>query len=168
MFRIGIGYDVHALVTGRELWLGGVRIPHTHGLDGHSDADALLHALCDALLGAAGLRDIGHYFKNTDPQWRGADSKLLLRESYRLVRAEGFRLGNLDATLIAEEPKINPHLEAMKAAIAFTLNEVALENNDEAITTFQIGIKATTNEGMGFAGRKEGIAAMAVALVVKA
>jgi 2-C-methyl-D-erythritol 2,4-cyclodiphosphate synthase len=167
MYRIGIGYDVHTLVPGRELWLGGVRIPHNRGLDGHSDADALLHAMCDALLGAAGLRDIGHYFKNTDPQWRGADSKLLLRESYRLVRAQGFKLGNLDATLIAEEPKINPHLDAMKEAIAAALNAVAAAHQDEAITQAHIGIKATTNEGMGFAGRKEGIAAMAVALVTK-
>lgn len=167
MFRVGIGYDVHALITGRELWLGGVLIPHTHGLDGHSDADALLHAICDAILGAAGLPDIGHYFKNTDERWRGADSKLLLRESYAYARKEGYVIGNIDATLIAEAPKINPHIAAMKTAIIGSLNGISEEYHDEPIFLAQIGIKATTNEGLGFAGRKEGIAAMAVALLQK-
>lgn len=156
--RIGFGFDVHQLTEGRDLWLGGVQIPHTHGLLGHSDADVLLHAICDAILGAAGLRDIGHYFPNTEERWRGADSKILLAESYRLAQAEGYALGNLDCTLVAEAPKINPHLPAMKAAISNVLG----------CTEGQIGIKATTNEQMGFLGRREGMAAYAVALLMLA
>ncbi len=166
-FRVGVGYDVHRLVTGRQLWLGGICIAHTHGLEGHSDADVLLHAMCDALLGAAGLPDIGHYFPNSDERWRNADSKLLLSESYRMVRKAGWLLGNIDASLVAEAPKISPHLPAMKSAIAAALSQVAIEHHDLIVTIDQIGIKATTNEGMGFAGRSEGMAAYAVVLLLK-
>lgn len=154
--RVGIGYDVHRFATERELWLGGVRIPHSVGLEGHSDADVLLHALCDALLGAAGLNDIGHYFPNSDPKWKGADSRQLLAESYRQVQAQGYRLANADCTVVAEAPRVNPHRDAMKAAICAVLG----------CSPTQIGIKATTNERMGFVGREEGIAAMAVVLLV--
>lgn len=157
-FRIGFGYDVHRFAAGRALWLGGIQLEYHLGLDGHSDADVLLHAICDALLGAAGLRDIGYHFPNTDARWKGVDSKLLLTESYRLAQAEGYTLGNLDCTLVAEAPKINPHLDAMKAAIAGALGDVSMG---------QIGIKATTNEGMGFVGREEGMAAYAVVLLLR-
>ncbi len=153
MVHVGIGYDVHALVEGRRLILGGVEIPHLKGLEGHSDADALMHAVCDAILGALGEADIGHFFPNTDPRWRGAPSRLFLEEAARQV---GFRQGkivNVDATIIAQEPKLAPHLQAMKANVAAALG----------LETRQVGIKATTNELLGFIGRQEGIAAMAVA-----
>ena len=155
MVHIGIGYDVHALVEGRKLILGGVDIPHSKGLDGHSDADVLMHAICDAILGALGEADIGHFFPNTDSRWKGAHSRIFLNEAARLV---GFREGkiiNLDATVIAQAPKIFPHVHGMKINIA-----EALELNIQ-----QVGIKATTNERLGFLGREEGIAAMAVASV---
>jgi 2-C-methyl-D-erythritol 2,4-cyclodiphosphate synthase len=155
MVHVGIGYDVHALVPGRRLVLGGVEIPHERGLDGHSDADALLHAITDAILGAAGEVDIGHLFPNTDPAWKNAPSRLFLEEAARRVRARGGRLVNVDATLIAERPKIYPHLPAMKAHIAGALG----------LPVAKVGVKATTNERLGFAGREEGIAAMAVAAV---
>jgi 2-C-methyl-D-erythritol 2,4-cyclodiphosphate synthase len=155
MNRVGIGYDVHALVTGRRLVLGGVEIPHTHGLDGHSDADALMHALCDAVLGALGEGDIGQLFPNTDPRWRGAPSRIFLEEAARRVAAHGGRLVNVDASLMAESPKMAPHIPAMKANIAAALG----------LTPDRVGIKATTNEQLGFVGRQEGIAAMAVASV---
>jgi 2-C-methyl-D-erythritol 2,4-cyclodiphosphate synthase len=155
MVHVGIGYDVHQLVEGRRLVLGGVDIPHTHGLDGHSDADALLHAITDAVLGAVGEVDIGHLFPNTDPAWRNAPSRIFLEEAARRVAARGGRLVNIDATLIAESPKIYPHIAAMKAHIASALG----------IPATRVGIKATTNETMGFVGRREGIAAMAVAAV---
>ena len=153
MVHVGIGYDVHALVEGRRLILGGVEIPHLKGLEGHSDADALMHAVCDAILGALGEADIGHFFPNTDPRWRGAPSRVFLEEAARQV---GFRQGkivNVDATIIAQEPKLAPHLQAMKANVAAALG----------LETRQVGIKATTNEHLGFIGRQEGIAAMAVA-----
>lgn len=153
--RVGLGYDVHRLAPGRKLVLGGVEIAHPTGLDGHSDADVLLHAICDALLGALALGDIGQHFPNTDERWRGADSRLLLAECARLVRAQGWEVGNIDATLIAERPKILPHVPAMRAAIAHTLG----------IGAECVGIKATTNERLGFVGREEGMAAHAVALV---
>jgi 2-C-methyl-D-erythritol 2,4-cyclodiphosphate synthase len=153
MVRVGIGYDVHAFAEGRRLILGGVEIPHPRGLDGHSDADVLMHAICDAILGALGEPDIGHFFPNTDPKWRGAPSRVFLEEAARHLRARDGRLLNVDATIIAEAPKIYPHLAAMKQCIAQALG-AALH---------QIGIKATTNERMGFIGREEGIAAMAVA-----
>lgn len=155
MVHVGIGYDVHALVTGRRLVLGGVEIPHTHGLDGHSDADALLHAITDAVLGAIGEVDIGHLFPNTDPAWRNAPSRIFVEEAARRVRARGGRIINVDASLIAERPKIYPHITAMKEHIAAALG----------IPVSKVGVKATTNEQMGFVGRQEGIAAMAVASV---
>jgi 2-C-methyl-D-erythritol 2,4-cyclodiphosphate synthase len=155
MVHAGIGYDVHQLVEGRKLFLGGVEIPHTKGLDGHSDADALMHAICDALLGALGEEDIGHFFPNTDPRWRGVPSKIFLEEAARQITARHGRIINVDATLIAQAPKIYPHIAAMKKCIAAALG----------VTEKQIGIKATTNEWMGFIGREEGIAAMAVASV---
>ncbi len=154
--RIGFGYDIHPLTAGRPLFLGGIEIPSERGLDGHSDADVLLHALCDALLGAAGLPDIGHLFPNTDPAYKGAPSLTLLAEVVRRVHAEGFAAGNVDMTLIAEAPKIAPYIAAMRAAIADVLR----------IEPTRVGIKATTNEGLGALGRAEGIAAHAVALLV--
>ncbi len=153
MVHVGIGYDVHALVPGRKLILGGVEIPHTKGLDGHSDADALMHAICDALLGALGEPDIGHFFPNTDPRWKNAPSRIFLEEAARLIALRNGRLVNVDATILAQEPKIYPHIGEMKLCIAAALN----------INFARIGIKATTNEQMGFIGREEGIAAMAVA-----
>ena len=153
MVHVGIGYDVHALVEGRKLILGGVEIPHSKGLDGHSDADVLMHAICDALLGALGEVDIGHFFPNTDPRWRGAPSRLFLEEAARQTQARGGKIVNLDATLIAQEPKVFPHIQTMKANIATALG----------IDPKQVGIKATTNEHLGFVGRHEGIAAMAMA-----
>ncbi len=155
MVRVGIGYDVHALIEGRKLILGGVDIPHSKGLDGHSDADVLMHAICDAILGALGEADIGHFFPNTDPRWKGAPSHVFLREAARLIDLRDGKLTNVDATVIAQEPKIYPHIHKMKENIAAAL-EVRIE---------EIGIKATTNEHMGFIGREEGIAAMAVASV---
>jgi len=153
MVHVGIGYDVHALVAGRKLILGGVEIPHSKGLEGHSDADVLMHAICDALLGALGEADIGHFFPNTDPRWRGAPSRIFLEEAARLAQTRPGRIVNVDATLIAQESKIFPHLQAMKTNIAQALG----------IDARQVGIKATTNEHLGFLGREEGIAAMAVA-----
>lgn len=155
MNHVGIGYDVHQLVEGRKLVLGGVEIPHTKGLDGHSDADVLMHAICDAVLGALGEADIGHFFPNTDPRWRGAPSKVFLQEAARQVGFREGRIVNIDATLIAQQPKIAPHLQAMKANIAGALG----------VNINRVGIKATTNELLGFIGREEGIAAMAVASV---
>lgn len=155
MVHVGIGYDVHALVPGRRLILGGVEIPHTLGLDGHSDADALLHAITDAVLGAIGEVDIGHLFPNTDPAWRNAPSRIFVEEAARRVRARGGRIINIDASLIAERPKIFPHLQEMKQRIAEALG----------IPVAKVGVKATTNERLGFVGREEGIAAMAVASV---
>jgi 2-C-methyl-D-erythritol 2,4-cyclodiphosphate synthase len=155
MTRVGIGYDVHQLVAGRKLILGGVEIPHSKGLDGHSDADALMHAICDAVLGALGEGDIGHFFPNTDPRWKGAPSKVFLQEAARLIAARGGRLVNVDASVIAQQPKLAPHIVEMKAHIAIALN----------VNPSQVGIKATTNEHLGFIGREEGIAAMAVASV---
>jgi 2-C-methyl-D-erythritol 2,4-cyclodiphosphate synthase len=155
MVHVGIGYDVHELVAGRKLILGGVEIAHPKGLDGHSDADALMHAICDAILGAVGEVDIGHFFPNTDPQWRGAASSIFLEEAARQVLHRNGRLVNVDATILAQAPKIFPHIPAMKANIAEALG----------VPERKIGIKATTNEGLGFVGREEGIAAMAVASV---
>ena len=153
MVHVGIGYDVHQLVAGRKLVLGGVEIPHTKGLDGHSDADALMHAICDAVLGALGEDDIGHFFPNTDPRWKGVPSKLFLEEAARIVALRNGKIVNIDATVIAQEPKIYPHIAEMKRCIAAALD----------ISEKQVGVKATTNELMGFIGREEGIAAMAVA-----
>jgi 2-C-methyl-D-erythritol 2,4-cyclodiphosphate synthase len=152
---VGIGYDVHRFAAGRPLVLGGVTIPHPVGLDGHSDADALAHAITDALLGALGEPDIGHYFPNSDPQWRGAASRIFLAEAARQVALRGGRIVNIDASVIAERPKLAPHLAAMKAALGAALG----------LDPRYVGVKATTNERMGFVGREEGIAAMAIASV---
>jgi 2-C-methyl-D-erythritol 2,4-cyclodiphosphate synthase len=150
-----MGYDVHRFKEGRRLVLGGVEIPSPVGLDGHSDADALLHALCDALLGAAGLPDIGHFFPPGDPKWKDADSRELLSEVVQRLYADGWRVGNVDLVVVAEKPKIMPHAERMKGEIAARLY----------VPPGRIGIKATTNEKMGFIGRGEGIAAMATVLI---
>jgi 2-C-methyl-D-erythritol 2,4-cyclodiphosphate synthase len=155
MVHVGIGYDVHQLVAGRKLVLGGVEIPHTKGLDGHSDADALMHAICDAVLGALGEEDIGHFFPNTDPRWRGAASSIFLQEAAAQAARRGGKIVNVDATVIAQAPKIYPYIAEMKKRIAAALG----------VSEKQIGVKATTNETMGFIGREEGIAAMAVASV---
>jgi 2-C-methyl-D-erythritol 2,4-cyclodiphosphate synthase len=155
MVHVGIGYDVHQLVAGRKLVLGGVEIPHPKGLDGHSDADALMHAICDAVLGALGEEDIGHFFPNTDPRWKGVPSKIFLEEAAKQTARRSGRIVNVDATVIAQAPKIYPHIAEMKRRIAAALG----------VTEKQIGVKATTNELMGFIGREEGIAAMAVASI---
>lgn len=154
-FRIGQGYDCHALVPGRRLVLGGVTIPHAAGLLGHSDADALLHAITDAILGAAALGDIGRHFPDTDPQFSGADSRVLLREACKRVVAAGYSIGNVDATIIAQAPKMAPHIPAMVRNIASDL-DVAID---------RVNVKAKTNEKLGFLGREEGIATEAVALI---
>ncbi len=155
--RIGMGYDVHRLVEGRELWLGGIKIDHSLGLLGHSDADVLLHAISDALLGAANLRDIGYHFPDTASETEGMDSKVILKKTMELLREKGYAFGNLDATICAERPKINPHVEAIRKCIADIIG------TDED----NISIKATTTERLGFTGREEGISAYAVALIEK-
>lgn len=155
--RIGYGFDVHRLVEDRELWIGGVKIEHDKGLLGHSDADVAIHALCDALLGAAALRDIGYHFPDSDPQYKGIDSRKLLREVMRLLDENGYTLGNCDITICAEQPKMNPHIPAMQQQLAECMQ------CDPA----QVSIKATTTERLGYTGRGEGIAAHAVALIIK-
>jgi 2-C-methyl-D-erythritol 2,4-cyclodiphosphate synthase len=155
--RVGQGYDVHPLVPGRRLILGGVEIPHASGLLGHSDADALLHAITDALLGAAGLGDIGRLFPDSDERWRGADSRLLLREAMATVRAAGWRVGNVDATVIAQAPRIAPHVAAMATNIAADLG----------IESGCVNVKGKTHERLGFEGRQEGIVTQAVVLLVR-
>lgn len=155
MLRSGLGYDVHPLVPGRKLMLGGVEIPHETGLDGHSDADVLLHAIADAILGAIAAGDIGSHFPNSDPRWKGASSVVFLERIRDLLAERNGRLHNVDATVIAEAPKINPHAPAMRTVIAQALG----------IKVDQVSLKATTNERLGFAGRREGIAALAIALV---
>lgn len=157
-FRVGFGYDVHPLGEGRELWLGGIKLQFEKGCVGHSDADVLLHAICDALLGAANLRDIGFHFPNTDPNFKGADSKRLLKEVVRLLAEKGYKVGNVDATLSLEAPKINPHIKKMQEVIAPILQ----------VSEDEISIKATTNEKLGYVGRGEGVNAFAVALIYKA
>lgn len=154
-FRIGHGFDVHALVTGRDCIIGGVNVPHSHGLDGHSDADVLLHAICDALLGAAGLGDIGKHFPPTDMQFKGIDSRLLLRHVTALLHTKGFFVGNIDATVICEAPRLGKHTAQMCDNIA----------EDCQIANDHVNVKATTTEKLGFAGRSEGIAAEAVCLI---
>ena len=155
--RVGMGFDVHRLVPGRDLWLGGVKIEHTHGLLGHSDADVLLHAICDALLGAANMRDIGFNFPDTADEFEGIDSKILLKRTVELLAEKGWKVSNVDATICAERPKINPHIDAMKACIAPLMN----------VTIEDVSIKATTTEKLGFTGREEGMSAYAVALIEK-
>lgn len=155
--RIGMGFDVHRLVEGRELWLCGVKIPHSLGLLGHSDADVAIHALCDALLGAANLRDIGFHFPDTDPKYKGADSRKLLIEVIALLKEKNYNFGNADITICAEQPKINPHIPAMQQELAKCIG----------CDTDDISIKATTTEKLGFTGRQEGISAYATALISK-
>jgi 2-C-methyl-D-erythritol 2,4-cyclodiphosphate synthase len=156
--RIGHGYDVHRFCDGDFITLGGVRIPHKYGLLAHSDGDVLLHALSDALLGAAGLGDIGKHFPDTDPQFKGADSRVLLRHVVGIVKAKGWKVGNVDATIVAQAPKMAPHIETMRQRIAEDL-QVELD---------QVNVKATTTEKLGFTGREEGIAVHAVALLLPA
>ena len=153
--RVGFGYDVHALVPDRALWLGGIRIEHTLGLLGHSDADVLIHAICDAMLGAANLRDIGYHFPDTAGEYENIDSKILLRKTMALIREAGYELGNIDATVCAERPKLNPHIPQMKTVLAEVMG---VDPND-------ISIKATTTEKLGFTGRQEGISAYATVLI---
>lgn len=152
-----MGFDVHRLVEGRELWLGGIRIDHTLGLLGHSDADVLIHALCDALLGAASMRDIGFHFPDTAGEYKDIDSKILLRDTVALVRSKGYEIGNVDVTVCAERPKLNPHIPAMQQCLAGVMG----------VDPEDVSIKATTTERLGFTGREEGIAAYAVALLEK-
>lgn len=154
--RIGFGYDVHKLVEGRDLWLGGIKIDHTLGLLGHSDADVLIHAICDALLGAANMRDIGYHFPDTSDDTLNIDSKILLEKTMRLIEGKGYRFGNLDATVCAERPKINPHVPAIKECLARII-DTDVDN---------ISIKATTTERLGFTGREEGISAYATVLLM--
>lgn len=153
--RVGMGYDVHQLVEGRDLWLGGIELEHSKGLLGHSDADVLIHAICDALLGAANLRDIGFHFPDTKEEFHNIDSKILLRETVGLLKRNGYVIGNIDATICAERPKLNPHIDKMKECLA-PLMDIGVED---------ISIKATTTEELGFTGREEGISAYAVALI---
>ena len=155
--RIGFGFDVHKLVEGRDLWMGGVKISHTLGLLGHSDADVLIHAICDAILGAANMRDIGFHFPDTAGEYKDIDSKILLKKTVALVREKGYEIGNIDATICAERPKMNPHIPEMQRV----LSEVMGIDIDD------ISIKATTTEKVGFTGREEGISAYAVALIEK-
>ena len=156
--RIGFGFDVHKLVEGRDLWMGGVKIPHSLGLLGHSDADVLIHAICDAILGAANMRDIGFHFPDTAGEYKDIDSKILLKKTVALVREKGYEIGNIDATICAERPKMNPHIPEIQRV----LSEVMGIDIDD------ISIKATTTEKLGFTGREEGISAYAVALIEKA
>lgn len=155
MFRIGQGYDVHRLVEGRELWLCGVRIPHSLGLLGHSDADVAIHALCDALLGALALGDIGKHFPDSEPEYKDIDSRILLRHVMELVRTNGYDVGNVDVTVMAQKPKLAPYIQEMRRMLADTMN-VAVD---------QVSVKATTTERLGFEGREEGISASAVCLL---
>jgi 2-C-methyl-D-erythritol 2,4-cyclodiphosphate synthase len=153
--RIGMGFDVHELEEGRDFWMGGIKLPATKGATGHSDADVLIHAICDALLGAANLRDIGFHFSNTDQRWAGKDSKYFLKEVTQMLTEQGWRIGNVDCTIVLENPKVNPHIHEMKKVLA------PLMNVDEQ----DVSIKATTNEKMGYVGREEGVCAYAVALI---
>ncbi|MHA4893993.1 2-C-methyl-D-erythritol 2,4-cyclodiphosphate synthase [Pedobacter sp. PWIIR3] len=156
--KVGFGFDVHQLKEAHPFIMGGVNLEHSKGAFGHSDADVLLHAICDALLGAANLRDIGFHFKNTDPRWKGISSLILLQESVKLIQEKGWQIGNIDAMICLEAPKINPHIPAMQKNIAEAIN----------ISVDDISIKATTNEQMGFIGREEGVVAYAVCLIEKA
>ena len=155
--RVGFGYDVHALVPDRDLWLGGIKIEHTMGLQGHSDADVLIHTICDALLGAANMRDIGYHFPDTAGEYKDIDSKILLFDTMELLRDAGYTLSNIDATIAAERPKLNPHIPEMKRVLADVLQ----------VDADDISIKATTTEKLGFTGRQEGISAYAVVLIQK-
>ncbi len=153
--RVGMGYDVHQLVSGRDLWLGGIRVPHTFGLLGHSDADVLIHAICDALLGAANMRDIGYHFPDTSGEYHNVDSKILLKKTVELIATRGYHVGNIDATICAQRPKLNPYIPEMQQCLAEVMG----------IPVDDVSIKATTTEMLGFTGREEGISAYAVALI---
>lgn len=155
--RVGQGYDLHRLEEGKEFWLGGIQLDHTKGAVGHSDADVLIHAICDAILGAADLRDIGYHFSDTAPEYKGIDSKLLLKDVMKMLRAKGFELGNVDATVVLQQPKVNPHIDKIKSCLAEVMN----------VSIDQISIKATTNEKLGYLGREEGVACYSVALIYK-
>jgi 2-C-methyl-D-erythritol 2,4-cyclodiphosphate synthase len=155
--RVGFGYDVHKLAEGEEFWLGGILIPHTHGAVGHSDADVLIHVICDALLGAANMRDIGFHFSDQDPQYKGIDSKILLKEVVGLIQSKGYRIGNIDSTIALQQPKVNPHIAEMKKCLAAVMD---IEEED-------LSIKATTTEKLGFVGKLEGVAAYATVLIQK-
>ena len=155
--RTGFGYDVHQLKEGLDFWLGGIIVPHTHGALGHSDADVLIHVICDALLGAANLRDIGFHFPDTDQKYKNVDSKILLKEVMLLLHGAGYQISNIDSTICLQEPKINPHIPAMKACLAQVMQ----------IPEEDISIKATTTENLGFVGTKEGIAAYASVLIYR-
>ena len=155
--RVGMGYDVHRLVEGRDLWLGGIKLDHSQGLLGHSDADVLIHAICDAILGAANMRDIGYHFPDTSEATLNMDSKIILKKVIELVASKGYQVVNIDATVCAERPKLNPHIPAMQQCLSEVMN-IDLE---------QISIKATTTEHLGFTGREEGISAYAVCLLEK-
>ncbi len=157
MIRVGFGYDVHQFAENRELWLGGIKIEHTKGLLGHSDADVLIHALCDAMLGAGNLRDIGFHFPDTSAEYKNIDSKILLKDVMKLLKEKGYQFVNADCTIVAEKPKINPHIPMMQK----TMSEIMKVDIDT------ISIKATTSEKMGFAGREEGVAVHCVALIEK-
>jgi 2-C-methyl-D-erythritol 2,4-cyclodiphosphate synthase len=153
--RVGYGYDVHALAEGVDFWLGGIKISHTHGAFGHSDADVLIHVICDALLGAANMRDIGFHFSDKDPQYKGIDSKILLKRTVNLIGEKGYRIGNIDTTICLQEPKVNPHIPQMKQTLAAVMD----------IPEEDISIKATTTEKLGFVGKKEGVSAHATVLI---
>jgi len=155
--RVGLGFDVHPLAEGREFWLGGIKLPGEKGAVGHSDADVLIHAICDALLGAANLRDIGFHYSNKDPRWKNKDSKFFLEDVTRMLKENGWKIENVDCTICLENPKINPHIPEMKKTLAPLMN---IDQDD-------ISIKATTNEKLGYVGREEGVNAMAVALIMK-
>lgn len=155
--KVGFGYDVHPLKEGKALWLGGIQLEHHSGCDGHSDADVLIHAICDALLGAANLRDIGFHFPNTNPEYKGIDSKKLLAKVVALLSEKGYKISNVDATLSLEQPKINPHITKMQETLAPIMQ----------VSTDDVSIKATTNEKLGYVGREEGVNAYAVALIYK-
>lgn len=157
MIRVGMGYDVHQLVSGRDLWIGGIRLEHEKGLLGHSDADVLIHAICDAILGAANMRDIGYHFPDTSAETEGMDSKIILRKTIEQIATKGYHLVNIDATICAERPKMNPHIPQMQEVMAQVIG----------CETDAVSIKATTTEKLGFTGRQEGISAYAVALIEK-
>lgn len=156
-FRIGMGYDVHQLKEGYDFWLGGIKLEHEKGAVGHSDADVLIHVICDALLGASNLRDIGYHFSDKDPKFKGIDSKILLSEVLELIRVEGYEVGNIDTTICLQNPKVNPHIPAMKTCLSEVMN----------VSESSISIKATTTEWLGFVGREEGVSAYCVALIYK-
>ncbi len=156
-YRVGMGYDVHQLAEGEEFWLGGIKLDHSKGAVGHSDADVLIHVICDALLGACNMRDIGYHFSDTDPQYKGIDSKILLKDVVKLIREAGYEIGNIDSTICLQRPKVNPHIPDMRHCLAEVME----------VPEDVVSIKATTTERLGFVGREEGVSAYAVVLVHK-